>query len=952
MQPFISGGSRIPRPFICQACRSALPGAVLLQQIQSQRTPRAFSLLSSQLLQEKSARPRRETFRSRRQKRNQGPSVKQARSPENTPREQSQESQAQEEDPIARHYGYDPAAEFKARIEKLEGELAEMRTGGIFANKALMAKFSEQDRKRGLEAMNKERAEKAKSKPSKQEVASAEVKIVAPKEQRVYLNRLNGYLKQAKKGARDVKNRQQLWRWYVLCKQSVPAFTFRVPQDAWDVLWNAFGTVSTANPDRCNHLKVLANDLVSLGRDLTSAQRLAYIEALYLEGDHASAIKEWESNQEALGSTGDVWQEYWSMGVRMFANQNDPARAQETARILLDERGGTEIRMMIPVIKAWVRTGELSGFERAWALYIRLKDRLGEDITLDDYDEVTKSFLEAGRADLALGVFKDMMLTGDPSSELSSSRIYRKALGTISDMQDMTLGAPDTHNISLEAMTVLPRKFQNKFFYGSWIKKLIGAGEVDSAGAVVQLMYDRGVQPDPRHLNGIMGAWIRTGKAKALEKAEKMGWEMIERRKKLAVERRQTTRGEEPVQEPKKVEFKNLQYRSRYNTASAPPATIETFCVLIDYYLRRNNFDQIRWLNRSLSLSEIPPNTAFNNSILQSRLRSDGLREVWDTFSAWKKAYKPAPPDLETYELLWECEKVRLDKSPLSWLQTRPEAATTNTSSPESSAINTADESLAGPNQPLSFEARRALVRSVTGFPSPRALFADMNEWVSALPPSELEAYAEDFPRDIYHRIVESFVRDNADGASSGDLAGAIVAMHALKADFGLYPDEATARLIILQMSRNTGAGSGDSKDRAQPVRRRREGRYNIRQISGLLEQLAERRSRFLQEHGYQPPVSRSGSRLVDLVDERKGNSDLDYDTDRERSLKRRPRASRGPELDETLKKEENLYLISELLRTVLSRRLKSGNFDLDTAVQRAAWDMGVAGINTGDGLA
>ncbi|KAI9842295.1 MAG: hypothetical protein M1837_007365 [Sclerophora amabilis] len=944
MQSLGFKNTRLGQSFVCHACRSALTGF-------SQIPRNPFSSISPRC-QERTARQGRQTLRGRR--------VRQRKADVGS-------TQPAADKPKINIQGDQEASELKARIDKLEEELQQMRRGGLLANKEFLAELSDEDRKSVVKTLqdgaqsNADGVGRSKlHRPADQSAST--VRIMAPKEQRIYLNRLNGYLKQAEVGVLDQETRRQLWRWYIRCKQSVPAFVFRIPQEAWDILWETQSVVSPHNPDRSTHMKTIAKDIVSLGRELTPPQKMAYIEALFLDGEHDTAIKEWEASEASLGASDDVSKEFMSLGVRLFAAHNDPARAQKVAYVLLDANRGEEARILIPVIFAWVRMGDLPGFQEAWSLYVRMKVQLAEKMTMQDYDAVTQSFLEAGRADLALGVFKDMMLSRDPSSDYASPKIYRRAVGKIIEMQSMTLSASETHKISLEAMTVLPRRFQNKFFYGSWIKKLLGAGEPDSAAAVVELMFKRGVQPDPKFLNGIIGAWIRTGDARAFDRAEKMSWDMIEQRKVFAFERRQTTRGEEPHRDPEVVQIKDGRYHSK-RIRSVPSATIETFCILIEYYLRRDNTGQIHWLNRSLGLAEVPPNTFFFNHLLKSHLKSDGLREVWNNYSTWaKKTHLTARPDLDTYEFLWECEKLRLDKTPQEWFQRSPSAIDTPKALADSgsvaaselngsSAIDTpkvladsgsvADSELEGSSREssvMSFEERKALVRRSTGFPAPRALFADMTSWAHSQSPKQLANHAASFTKLFYDFIIRCFICDNSNATSGGDLAGALVAMHALKSFFKLYPDEATARLIILHVSRNTttNAAGGDE------VRRRREGRYNVRKVSGLLEKLAEQRAEYLAQ---QQHLQRQQQQPREQQ-QRPTRSEKRKQQDAVAAAAAGTKEEDNPEL---LRKEENLFLMSELLRTVLAQRLRPGGADVDTVIQRAAWDMGVGGIRTGE---
>ena len=797
----------------------------------------------------------------------------------------------------------DPEAEqLKARIDRLEAELQFMRTGGILADSAFVSQLSEEEKAEVTNVL-KQRLLKRSDTPSPTSASTSsnqamrrtsstppKVKTVAKREQKAYLNRLNGYLKQADRRGPDPENRKQLWRWYSRCKQNIPTFRAQLTPDIWRTLWEAMSPRVPSNPDRAAHLKVLGEDMDAGGQELSPAQRVEYLEAVFLEGEQSRAVTEWETSEKTLGQDRITANEYWELGIRMFAAQGKPGRAQDVARAFLSKQGEPNARVLLPVISAWNKAGGLAGFRHAWALYVRLKASLGPDMKMADYDAVCNSFLEAGKADLALGVFKDMMLTRECLSGQDSAALYQKAMGTVVDIRDLTIEASEINRVSLEAMAVLPRRFQQKFFYGSWIKKLLGANEPDSAFLVVELMSKRGIQPDSKYLNGIMGAWIRLGDATLCERAEKLSWELIERRKAFAFQRRAGTRGppapediterSTPTDTPFDAPFDTSAMLPKQHT---PPATLETFCIMINYYLQRDNHDKIRWLNRSIRLAEIRPDSYFMNKLLYSQEESQGPRQVWETFSTWSAQHGAARPDAETFACLWTCVRRRIDREAIDGhgRETRPDDSTSDESAVESESLRQAREAL---------DTRRE-----SGFPSPRSLFATMINWFLESDQTGQRQIREDFSRSLYHLVLRCFFR-----AGIGDLKGGVVAMHAMKNRFGLYPDEQTAKIIVLTLAR--------AEERTKSARYRMDMDPRVRRINQTLEGLAQRRITVLEGRGIN-------------LEEAQGHF-------------------RG---------EENLHLLSELVRSVSPK--ESSVEDVEHSLERAAWDMDVGGLPMGDHL-
>ncbi|KAI9680012.1 MAG: hypothetical protein M1817_005027 [Caeruleum heppii] len=871
--------------YVCYACRFALPTCAPAPQ-------RAFHTTANYFLQRR---------RTKRKAVSPGTLVRL----EALRRQKAGASHASNDDqpetPQSEDSMFDPAGEaksVKARIEKIEAELEEMRGANIFKDPEFLADLTDAERaeleetlKNVTEDWKSSRGHKtADSKDAGRRKSAASVKISAPKEQRAYLDRFNGNLKRAERDRSSPENRKQLWRWYMRCKQNIPAFTLRISPETWDVLWETQSALAISNPDRGAHLRMLGEDIRAAGHEMRVDQKVAYIESLSV-AKPAQAIEEWQANSQSLKSSDEGSREFLALGVRLFASSGDPQRAEKVAHILLQDPTQDSLRSLFPLISAWNEQGTLSGFHHAWALYVRVHGGIGPDMTMEDYDFLSNSFLQAGNPDLALAVFRDMMLTGDKLSGYDSSALHKKAHGFVEDVRDISMGASETNKITLEAMTILPRKFQNKFFYGSWVKKLLGAGEVDSAAQVVDLMYQRKVRPDPKYLNGIIGAWIRLGDEESLDKAEKMAWEMIEQRKIFAFNRRQNKRIEHGLSHTRPLLDQDITSTSDSPTPSPakhiPPATLETFCILIEHYLTRENYDQVRWLNRSIRLAEIQPNAFFMNHLLRYKLHTEGLRSVWEMYTEWAhRSHDAAKPDIETFGFLWTCAKLRTGKN----------------NDPD-------DPSASGERDPTPASSRTDL-RRTTGFPSPRALFADMTSWSASIDPSEKRTAHAEFPKDLHDNLISCFINPDA-----SDLVGVLVALSALRDHFGIYPNAVTARTIVLHLARrDTHAQHLPPSSSSSPLTTRPRHRIppskrldaSVKKITARLQSLAETRMHEL------------GARGVDVET-----------------------------ADKRFRAEENLFLIVGLLKERIAGR--DGSRDVEGLVQRAAWDMGVGGMRVGE---
>ncbi|KAJ5358629.1 uncharacterized protein N7496_011042 [Penicillium cataractarum] len=790
----------------------------------------------------------------------------------------------------------DPEAEEKEErkevhneLSKLQEELRILEKGPFTPDGEFIQSLPEEDRKIALEALRKYEAERGpvERQPTLDDVFDEELdnmlkdefegladeqenwqdgvrnrrKLVSRKASQAqladptshaYATRFNQSLRRYAAKITDERAKQELWKSYRRCRQNVPDFLETLTPAMMDSIWESQVAGQSTKSTRSNHLQILAEDMNSIGKPLAIPQILSYIEALHEGGAVSEALEQWEAYQAELSQKKEDLEEYWMLGVRLFAAENNPQRAQDIALAFLANDRSRQSRVLIPVITAW---GKIPGKEaevKAWALYLQLKTFLGPNMTMEDYDRVSIGLLTAGRSDAAVAVFKDMMVTGqDPAND--STALYQAALGLAGNLQASSIDEQAVNKVSLSALTMLPRRFHNRFFYASWMKKLIGMGEVDSAAMVIELMYERGVKPDAKHLNGVMAGWLREGNAGARDKAERLGWSMIQHRIDAVWKRYQ------PVGTSPQVQVKHQAMEPsripKFLQRQVPPASIETFSILLLHYTRRGDDDMVKYLAKCLGDAHIQPNSYFMNHLLYAELRKQDIRSLWKKFETMTTSIRP---DLETFACLWDCAKLQYDRGRTA------------------------------------FDA---------GFPSARQLYSHMVQWYSQLSPRAQKNTAEQFTKDLYDQIIRCF-------CLSKDLSGTLVALHSLHAAFGYAPDDATARMIVLQVARLAGVPADTPKRRLRRLSSTPRSKENIGQVSQLLEMLGERKSLALKTQGL--------------------------------SIE---------QLDSHEKQQYQLEVMASLLRIVLSRTEGLDPVQVEAKLARAATEMQVEGIDLGSPL-
>ncbi|PYH99524.1 pentatricopeptide repeat protein [Aspergillus ellipticus CBS 707.79] len=665
-----------------------------------------------------------------------------------------------------------------------------------------------------------------------------------------YADKFNQYLRRIASDDTNRRWHQELWKWYRRCKQAVPGFLESMPEETVDLLWKSQAARGPLKAQEAPRIQTLAEDAMAAGLSLSTPRLLAYIEILHETRNTKVALDQWEAHQSGLCQGKDDLEAYWKLGVRLFAAEDDPQRAQDIALAFLANDKSRQPHILIPVITAWGTRPGREAEIKAWALYLQLKAFLQHNMTMDDYDQVSIGFLKAGRLGLAIAVFKDMMITGRDAAHDSTS-LYQAAVGLVGNLQASSVSEQDVNKVSLSTLTVLPRKFQNRFFYASWMKKLIGMGEVDSAALVIELMYERGVKPDAKHLNGIIAAWLREGGGAAREKAERLGWAMVQQRIDLVCARANPPEKAPQLAIDQEVDSSRLP---RFMQRAVPPASIETFSILLLHYTRKGDDDMVKYLVKCLGDARIHPNSYFMNHLLYAELRNQDIAALWNKFLTMSATTQP---DLESYACLWDCGKLQYDRGRTTF---------------------------------------------VAGFPTARELFYHMMHWYTNLPNRGQSAAREEFSKELYDQVIRCF-------CLSKDLPGTLVALHVIRHIFGFFPDETTARLIVVQVARLAGAPTDTPKRRLRRLSSTPKSKENIGHVKQLVELLSERKLAILH--------------------------------------------ARGQELDDLEPQERQQYqleIMTELLRVVMGRKLGDAS-RVEKQIATAADELGAAGINLGPSL-
>ncbi|KAI0432978.1 hypothetical protein F5Y09DRAFT_300443 [Xylaria sp. FL1042] len=422
------------------------------------------------------------------------------------------------------------------------------------------------------------------------------------------IHRLNNWIRRCSRvrEKNDVlpKDIQGLWKAYSGARTTMAGRWHTVPAPTWEVLWQTLSAEYIFNTNRMSHIYALAKDMQQSGIALRPEQQILALEAIFVDGWENEAIENHRRHVSTLGTNPETFGPFWQLGLQMHCRVGDLERAERIANTILESPNKVDPRFVQPLIKLYAETP--ATVERGFKLYRDLRASLGDSMTIEDYDAIISYFLASGNTEHALYIFVDMMKSG--SIDLLKAQQY-------------------------------PPSIANPFFFGKWLKRLIGTGDLEGAFNVLRFMRSQGIIPRAIQVNGLIGAWLRSGAADDAQKAEDVAWAMIDTRIQFVEMRR------------RQLESPNLNLQSLGD--GWPRANLETFSLLAENYKERGLTAKIGPLWQSFQDAEIAPDSFMLNQLLLSLLqdgRGDAVlpmyQEIVERFSL--------KPDSHTFMALWQ----------------------------------------------------------------------------------------------------------------------------------------------------------------------------------------------------------------------------------------------------------------------------------------------------------
>ncbi|KAI2629737.1 hypothetical protein GGR54DRAFT_277211 [Hypoxylon sp. NC1633] len=472
----------------------------------------------------------------------------------------------------------------------------------------------------------KEGAEKLRKRVASQDESSPKPSLLLPEEKwpssqdRTHIVQLNNMIRtvgrKTRGGVLGLKRINSLWKYYSAARIALSKKWELVHADIWDLLWQILAGEHADNPNRMPHIHILAKDMQKAGVPLRDDQQLLAIEATFVSGFRDDAITTHKKLVTTLGASPDASVEFWQLGLRMYCLSGDMARAERVVTTLLESPYEKDPRFILPFIRMCAGQPETVG--KGYESYQQLRSTLGDSITIDDYDQIISYFLASNETEFAFYIFVEMMTS---------------------------------NTVDLRGSRGIPASVSSPFFYGKWLKRLIGAGDLQGAYNVLLHMKSRGIVPQAIVVNCLLGAWLRSGTADNMQKADEVAWAMINSRMQFISIRK---------------DMQNLAsyVRLRQYGEGWPRANLETFSLLAESCKDRGLHHKMEELWAAFREAEIAPDSFMLNQLLFSYLQDGQGKHVAALTRDLTNKYQ-VEPDSWTFLALWQALPVnRLIQTP------------------------------------------------------------------------------------------------------------------------------------------------------------------------------------------------------------------------------------------------------------------------------------------------
>ncbi|KAF1840372.1 uncharacterized protein K460DRAFT_371559 [Cucurbitaria berberidis CBS 394.84] len=586
--------------------------------------------------------------------------------------------------------------------------------------------------------------------------------------------------------------RASLWGAYTLAKASDPKVIGRLSDRARDSLWTTQYLESPANRSCRAHLEQLYLDMKQVGKPMTVGQRAQYLESMFLGGEEEQALEKWEAdhNPPTDGGRQDYKPEHLEAGAKLHALAGNVDRARHIMEELYTRYPDWNLSVMMTVFRAHTSSGMEQHHESAKDMYIEMKEKKGANVSINDYNAWFIGFLEARHLPYAKQLFRDMVQDGHLTT-LGTAEQVEEVLKRLHMLYRLGTDISNMTSIALDALSVLPEAYHGHLF-GDWMKSAVLHKAPEAAAQILDMMFQRGYNPETFHFNMLLKALLRTKENPNILKAENIGWRMID-------EARKSTKKNLPSDS--KAEFINKRRIHKIvpvpeASRTVPKANVATFALIMHHHAKNLQWEHVDYLSRQLKETTVEPNATIMNVLMDNKCRQGAYAEAWmiyKTLTEPQKGSKGVFPNGASIRCLWKMLRLALGDH---------------------------------------------ITRDDANLPTPRELLEETVTWLVL---SRSRYDAERFRTGLAgadHGAITALMMHCFSYVQ--DLPGSLVALHVLRHKFDIFPTDKAAQILQRQMAWVDMARESESV-RSQYSHSRNNKRNNIR-IAKVYDTLLNRR--------------------------------------------------------------------------------------------------------------
>jgi pentatricopeptide repeat protein len=420
---------------------------------------------------------------------------------------------------------------------------------------------------------------------------------------------------------------------------------------AWKFIW----AMDTADQQGIPSVrsKMIGDLMVKAQAEMDETQEIAYVGGLFWHGSQETAMKRWFALKKRFSTSPQVW----NLGVRLFALQQEPVKAEKIVNDMIKTLGYTEHKTFIPVIMAY---NHIQDGVNAWRTYKRMQEmakKRKERITARQFDELAMSFLDNMQPRRGLEIYKHMVYEGHDALDRQQTETYQNLQIAVQAAQREIVDPEALNEFSKDTIKNFPPHVANRVFYSGWMLNLMRMGRSDLAWYLVtDVMRQQQFYPDSTQCNWVIQGFIQEGN---IELAEHVAEQMIAVRHRYVQGRKNPLPAANMTAPEVDPELLNTSTSSEdaamledIKIRSTAPATVQTFSILIQHYIRRQRMDKVVELTSKMLECAIFPNSYILNHMLYSMLRSSDMERLARTFIQMVAQGK-VQPDLVTFEVMW-----------------------------------------------------------------------------------------------------------------------------------------------------------------------------------------------------------------------------------------------------------------------------------------------------------